>query len=197
MLNSGSEVQGDTMTSQVGGLPTGLVQIGVVHSPYRERAVTPIQSALNPTAVATIEIEERFADALDGLHEFDYGWVISWLGEHGVSGEGVSGEGVSAPPSLRQVPFLLQSRPQELGVLATRGPRRINPIGLSLVRIVSVSGSTIHFAGVDLVDETPVIDFKPFVARFDRPAGEPRCGWFDSVSFLEGSTPSNLAPPSG
>ena len=50
------------------------------------------------------------------------------------------------------------------------------------------------FAGVDLLDGTPVIDLKPYVTRFDRPPGEPRCGWFDALDIPEGSTPQNLAP---
>jgi tRNA (adenine37-N6)-methyltransferase len=59
-------------------------------------------------------------------------------------------------PALRQVPFLLRAQPRELGILATRGPRRPNPLGLSLVRIVAIEGTTIRFAGVDMVDGTPL-----------------------------------------
>jgi tRNA (adenine37-N6)-methyltransferase len=77
-----------------------------------------------------------------------------------------------------------------------RGPRRVNPIGLSLIELIDVSGNAIHFAGVDLLDDTPVPDIKPYVSRFDRPAGEPRRGWFDEVSISEGSTPAGL-PPAG
>jgi tRNA (adenine37-N6)-methyltransferase len=63
-----------------------------------------------------------------------------------------------------------------MGILATRGPRRINPIGLSLVRLLGVDGASVRFAGVDFVDGTPVLDVKPYVARFDRPPGDVRCG---------------------
>jgi hypothetical protein len=58
-----------------------------------------------------------------------------------------------------------------------------------------VTGPTIRFAGVDLVDGTPVIDLKPYVTRFDRPAGEPRCGWFDQVTMTDGITLGNLLRP--
>lgn len=50
-----------------------------------------------------------------------------------------------------------------------------------------------RFAGVDLLDGTPVIDLKPYVTYFDRPDGEPRCGWFDTVVMREGVTPADLA----
>lgn len=81
-----------------------------------------------------------------------------------------------------------------MGIFATRGPRRVNPIGLSLVRLTEVSGRVIGFAGVDLLDGTPVIDLKPYVTRFDRPEGEPRCGWFDTVEMREGVSPADLGP---
>jgi len=51
----------------------------------------------------------------------------------------------------------------------------------------------VTFAGVDVVDGTPVIDIKPHVTRFDRPVGDPRCGWFDKVSIDERATPARLA----
>ena len=83
-----------------------------------------------------------------------------------------------------------------MGVFATRGPRRINPIGLSLVRLLAVDGREIRFAGVDMVDRTPVIDIKPYVARFDQPHadGQPpvRCGWFDEVEIADRVTPAEL-----
>jgi tRNA (Thr-GGU) A37 N-methylase len=95
---------------------------------------------------------------------------------------------------LTQVPFLLRPKKRAMGIFATRGPRRINPIGLSLVQILSVVGSQVRFAGVDVVDGTPVIDLKPYVTQFDRPDGEPRCGWFDAVPLREAITPEELRP---
>ena len=81
-----------------------------------------------------------------------------------------------------------------MGMFAARGPRRINPIGLSLIQLLDVIGPVIRFAGVDLLDGTPVIDLKPYVTRFDRPTGEPRCGWYDRIPISDGSTPAQLAP---
>ena len=170
-----------------------LVAIGVVRSSYTNRAHTPVQSSLNTTETGVVEVEPRFAAALEGLEQFDYAWLLSWLG----------GPDHPAPDelALRQVPFLLQREGRQVGVLATRGPRRINPIGLSLVRVLGVrfldgGPSTVHFGGVDLVDGTPVVDIKPFVARFDRPEGEIACGWFDTVELTDGSTPTSLDPTS-
>jgi tRNA (Thr-GGU) A37 N-methylase len=68
-----------------------------------------------------------------------------------------------------------------------RGPRRPNPIGLSLVRLVEVDGARIVFAGVDMLDGTPLLDLKPYFRDVDQPADDVRCGWFDTVA-LDGPT---------
>ncbi len=50
------------------------------------------------------------------------------------------------------------------------------------------------FAGVDMVDGTPVLDLKPYVTRFDQPPGQPRCGWLDDLEVADGVTPADLPP---
>ena len=62
------------------------------------------------------------------------------------------------------VPFL---DTESHGVFATRAPARPNRIGLSIVRLESVEGCTLHFTGNDMLDQTPVLDIKPYVPRFD------------------------------
>ena len=159
--------------------------IGVVRTSRTELAATPIQSSLNHAEHGTIEIDGRYAEGLAGLAGFDYAWMLTWL--HRPDDPG-------ADPPLRQVPFLLRREQREMGMFAARGPRHINPIGLSLIRLLDVTGPAIRFAGVDVLDGTPVIDLKPYVARFDRPPGEPRCGWFDHVPISDGLTPADLLP---
>jgi tRNA-Thr(GGU) m(6)t(6)A37 methyltransferase TsaA len=159
--------------------------IGVVRSSYTETESTPIQARLNSGEEATVEIAPEYAPGLDGLEGFDYVWLLTWL--HWPRAD-------AGPPLLRHTPFLLRRQRRQMGIFATRGPRRVNPIGLSLVRLVAVSGPVIRFAGVDLIDGTPVLDVKPYVTRFDRPPGEPRCGWFDGIDISDGATPGGLAP---
>ena len=166
-------------------LPEGLVAIGIVRSSRTTLADTPVQSALNPDEVATVEIDEAYVDGLDGLAGFDHAWLLTWLGES---------HDTQARAPLRQVPYLLQGERREIGIFATRGPRRLNPIGLSLVRVVEISGAQVRFRGVDLLDGTVVIDLKPYVTAFDGPGGTPRCGWFDEVALPRGATPATLDP---
>ena len=157
--------------------------IGIVRTGRATRESTPVQAALNRAEHGTLEVAERYADGLADLDGFDYAWLLSWLDRHDARDE---------PPPMRQVPFLLRPTSRRIGVFATRGPRRVNPIGLSLVKLLGVAGRVVRFAGVDLIDGTPIVDIKPYVTAFDRPDGEPRSGWLDGLTLTEGITPGDL-----
>jgi tRNA (adenine37-N6)-methyltransferase len=163
-----------------------LPAIGVIRSRYTETEHTPIQAALSAGEHAAIEIDDQYVAGLDGLEDFDCAWLITWLHQPRAD---------AGPLQLRHIPFLLRPLQRRMGIFATRGPRRVNPIGLILIRLVQITGPTITFAGVDVIDGTPVLDIKPYMTRFDRPPGEPRCGWFDEIDISEGSTPAGLGLP--
>jgi len=59
--------------------------------------------------------------------------------------------------------------------------RHPDAIGLSVVRLLAVNGSTLEIAGIDLLDQTPVLDIKPCVPEFDAIAAE-RTGWLQHVA---------------
>jgi tRNA-Thr(GGU) m(6)t(6)A37 methyltransferase TsaA len=161
--------------------------IGVVRCERRSLGDTPIQAALNRAEEGRIEIEARYQDGLDGLHGFAYAWLLTWLDQ--------PGDPSPRPPALKQVPFLLRASGRLIGIFATRGPRRVNPIGLSLIELLDVTATTVRFSGVDVIDGTPVIDLKPYVSRFDRPPGDPPCGWFDDLTISDNITPAGLGAP--
>ena len=79
---------------------------------------------------------------------------------------------------LEVVPFLDDT---VRGIFATRSPRHPNPIGISVVRLLAVVGSTLEGSGVDLLDGTPVLDIKPYVPTFDIVAAE-RVGWLEGAA---------------
>src|SRR6202040_3204209 len=98
-------------------------------------AHTPVQSRLNPDETATLHVYDAYVDGLDGRGDFDYAWLLTWLARPNAP--------PGPPPPLRHVPFLLRRQPRAVGVFAARGPRRINPIGLSLIKVLSIAGSAV------------------------------------------------------
>jgi tRNA-Thr(GGU) m(6)t(6)A37 methyltransferase TsaA len=147
-----------------------------------------VQSSLNPDEVGRVELVAGFADGLLELAGFDFAWLLTWLG---------SVVEDRPPAGLRQVPFLLGGQGRQVGVFAMRGPHRPNPIGLHLVRVLDVTDTGFSFGGLDMVDATPVLDIKPWVAPLDLPPtgslDAVRSGWFDGVDLSGSPTPSSLS----
>jgi len=140
-----------------------LKPIGMLHSPFREATGTPIQSATAKAVEGWVEVFPEFAPGLRDLEGFDRIWLLYWF--H-----------LTAPARLLVKPFLDQ---QERGVFATRSPCRPNSIGLSCVRLIGVDGNRLLIADLDFLDETPLLDIKPYVPAFD-------CFEARHVGWLEG-----------
>jgi hypothetical protein len=66
------------------------------------------------------------------------------------------------------------------GVFATRAPYRPNPIGMSCVELLDVSGRGIHVGAHDLLDGTPILDIKPYISYADS-FPDATCGWLDEL----------------
>jgi tRNA-Thr(GGU) m(6)t(6)A37 methyltransferase TsaA len=137
-----------------------LEPIGIVHSPFRQAAGTPIQVGMAEGTVGTVEVFPAFADGLRDLDGFNRIWLLYWFDR-------------AAAPKLIVTPYL-DNQPH--GVFATRAPARPNPIGMSAVRLLRIEGCTLHVANVDILDSTPLLDIKPYVPRFDHLPAE-RTGW--------------------
>ena len=69
---------------------------------------------------------------------------------------------------------------QKRGVFATRAPRRPNPIGLSIVRLLGIEGCVLTIGDVDIVDGTPLLDIKPYIPDFDVRSNV-RAGWYENA----------------
>ncbi|MGJ7612153.1 MULTISPECIES: tRNA (N6-threonylcarbamoyladenosine(37)-N6)-methyltransferase TrmO [unclassified Variovorax] len=135
--------------------------VGLVHCRFTEATGMPIQTAGAPEETGRLEVFAEFAPGLRDIEGFDYLILVTHLHR-------------CAHERLEVVPFLDDA---SHGVFATRAPARPNRLGLSIVRLVSVEGTTLHFAGNDMMDGTPVLDIKPYVPKFDVRQTE-RTGWF-------------------
>jgi len=139
--------------------------IGVIRSPFVHRNQTPIQASRSH-AIGRVEIFPEFLEGLDDVDGFSH--LILLYVFHRSSGH-----------SLHVKPFLDK---QPHGLFATRHPCRPNPIGLSVVQLLAHSGSVLLVQGVDVLDETPLLDIKPYVPDFDV-RDNARTGWYERRSL--------------
>jgi tRNA-Thr(GGU) m(6)t(6)A37 methyltransferase TsaA len=149
--------------------PFSFDPIGVVHSPFRERASTPRQASMAREAKGTIELfpGRGYEDALEGLGAWDYLWVLFVFHKNVDEGRGWK-------------PKVLPPRSEtKRGLFSTRSPHRPNPIGLSAVKIEHVEGLLVHVRQLDVLDGSPVLDLKPYVAYADA-YPEARAGWLET-----------------
>lgn len=134
--------------------------IGVIHSPFTDKSKTPIQPSRS-TAKGTVEIFSDFAEGLADVEGFSH--IILLYVFHCSSGY-----------ELQVKPFLDN---QLRGLFATRHPCRPNPIGMSIVRLLNCKKNVLEIEGVDVLDNTPLLDIKPYVPDFDVKT-EVRSGWY-------------------
>jgi tRNA (adenine37-N6)-methyltransferase len=137
--------------------------IGIIHSPFLRREGMPIQPTGAIGVKGRIEVEPELADGLRDLEGFSHLFLLY----HFHLSEGYD---------LEVIPFLDTERH---GVFATRAPRRPNSIGLSIVRLHNLEGTTLHIEDVDILDGTPLLDIKPYVPEFDQRKTE-RTGWLSN-----------------
>ena len=139
-----------------------ITPIAHIRTDFGSKFGVPRQSGVVDQLRARIVFEPAYRnpDALRGLTDFSHLWLIWHFSE-------VKQEGWS--PTVRPPRLGGNTR---MGVFATRSPYRPNPIGLSAVKIVSVDlhtpeGPVITVAGADLMDGTPILDLKPYLAYAD------------------------------
>jgi tRNA-Thr(GGU) m(6)t(6)A37 methyltransferase TsaA len=162
--------------------PLVLQPIGHVRSALKSKAEAARQPRAAEGNQGRIELlaGRNFEHALDDLAGWEYLWVIFWL--HLNAG-------------WRPKVLPPRSRSGRKGVFATRSPHRPNPLGLSVVRLERIEGLTLHLRNVDMLDGTPVLDLKPYVAYSDA-LPDARSGWLDDDdTAASGMTPADPVLP--
>lgn len=139
-----------------------LIPIGTIHTPFQQSSDAPIQGGLARDTEGEIQLLPNFQQGLADLEGFSH--IIVLYAFH-----------KSESFKLTVTPFL-DNKPR--GLFSTRAPRRPNPIGMTVVRLLGVEGCTLTIQGVDMLDGTPLLDIKPFVPTFDQQP-EPRVGWLE------------------
>ena len=157
--------------------------IGIIHSPFRQADGTPIQSCMAKDIEGAVELFPEFVPALQDLDGFERIWLLYWFDRS-------VGSRLVVKPYLDSV---------EHGVFATRSPCRPNPIGLSCVRLLGIEGRRLHVGELDILDQTPLLDLKPYVPAFDSFRVD-RIGWLTNKSrkrvLADGRFEKKLSVPS-
>jgi len=121
-----------------------LSPIGVVKSEISDRIIMPLKGI-----EAKIEVFPKYSDAMYRIQESSHLWILSWFHE--------------APRDMmRVVPMKVNPLSEEFGVFGIRCPARPNPIALTLVKLDKVEGNVLYVTGLDAVNDTPVLDIKPY-----------------------------------
>ncbi len=151
MRTKGSDEESVNKTMQI--KPIGIVRNGMKDPARRNWK----------DVVSEIVIDDRWTEALDNIDEFSHITVLFWMHESAAKGE----------PPIKVHPQHNPDLPR-VGLFASRSPRRPNPIGKSLVRLLERRTNVLKVQGLDAIDGTPVIDIKPYIPGYDSVDGEVR-----------------------
>ncbi len=137
--------------------------IGIIRTPFDGSEKIPRQGRFGENNDGSVVIFDEFLEGLKDLETFTHAWLIFYFHKKNESLKLIQ------YPKNRDIPR---------GVFSIRSPLRPNKIGLTAVKIISVENNTIHFAGADMIDGTPLLDIKPYVPDIDCYPDAGR-GWFD------------------
>ena len=138
--------------------------IGVIHSGHTVPEETPIQPCYAPEAEGLVEVFPEYAEGLRDIEGYSHIYLIY---QHHKAG-----------PAKLITRSCLQK--VERGVFSTRVPARPNPIGLSIVKLLSREGNMLRVGGIDVLDGAPLLDIKPYSRRIDCVLGT-KDGWQEEV----------------
>lgn len=136
--------------------------IGIIRSPFKTLSDMPVQPVGDASANGFVEVDPQFREGLGDVEGFSHLILIYHFHR-------------AQPCRLRILPFL-DTSPR--GVFSTRAPSRPNPIGLSIVGLRGIDKNRLLVSQLDVLDETPLLDIKPYVPEFDA-LPEAYGGWFE------------------
>lgn len=138
--------------------------IGKIRTPFTDLKNMPIQPKGAKDVEGQVEINPELADGLKDLEGFSHIYLIYAFHE-------VKRSALSVVPFMDTV---------ERGIFSTRSPLRPNHIGLSIVELLDVKDNIALIKGIDVLDNTPLLDIKPYIEAFDYVA-ESRSGWMTAT----------------
>ena len=139
-------------------------QIGVIHSSFKLKDECPVQGILAPSATGRVELFPEYQEGLDTIEAFTHIYLFYIFDQ--------SNEVILSRPTFFDDNFH--------GIFASRHPCRPNSIGMSIVKLENRNGNELQVSGIDVLDQTPLIDIKPYIPRFDHFEGAGN-GWVEGL----------------
>jgi tRNA-Thr(GGU) m(6)t(6)A37 methyltransferase TsaA len=126
-------------------------RIGIIHSPFTDLRNMPIQPKGARDIEGTVVVRKQYAAGLKDLAGFSHIYLLYEFHK-------------ATRTALKVTPFMDYVK---RGVFATRSPLRPSRIGLSIVELISIKGNVLNIRGCDILDDTPLLDIKPYIPQFD------------------------------
>ncbi len=142
--------EGETAVELPERFDASLYFIGRIHTPWQRREDCP-RNGRESDAVCTIELDPRWVAGLKGLETVSHVLVLYWMDK-------------ARRDLVLQSPRHYAER---RGTFALRSPVRPNPIAASVVRLIEIEGNKLKVIGLDCLDNTPLLDIKPYFASTD------------------------------
>jgi tRNA (adenine37-N6)-methyltransferase len=134
--------------------------IGTIRTPYKTKEECPIQPLYSSSATGFVELSDEYEDGLKDIESFSHLYLLYALDRAGEI-------------KMVRATFLDDD---EHGVFASRHPARPNGIGLSIVRLLGRKNNVLTVEGVDMLDDAPLLDIKPYLPKYDL-IGSANEGW--------------------
>lgn len=132
-------------------MPFEMTPIGTIFTPHKDKTSCPIQPVTAVDVQGTVEIFPEYSEGLKDIEMFSHIYLLYHFDRAG---------------EIQFVrPTFLDDNPH--GIYASRHPARPNGIGLSVVRLKRLEGNVLHIEGADMLDNTPLLDIKPYLPKFD------------------------------
>lgn len=142
--------QGEVAVDLPAHCDASLYFIGRIRTPWQRREDCP-KNIRESDAICTIELDPRWADALKGLETASHVWLLYWMDR-------------ARRDLVLQAP---RHYAEQRGTFALRSPVRPNPIAIAAARLLNIEGNVLTVVGVDCLDNTPLLDIKPYFASTD------------------------------
>ena len=136
--------------------------IGVIHSPYIRTEEVPKLPFKDEDVEAYAELNEELSEGLKDLDGFSHAILLFYF--H-----------LSKETHMYGKPYFEKDKH---GIFATRSPHRPNHIGLSIIKIKRIEKNKLYFNNVDMIDNTPILDIKPYISDTDIKENV-SCGWLE------------------